>query len=61
MKSLESKVVDKKPVYGGIFIDKSLNDLPIPAAAQRKNDEARAFLEKHPIPEYILNRHRSDK
>jgi len=61
MKSLESKAVDKKPVYGGIFIDKSLNDLPIPAAAQRKNDEAREFLEKHPIPEYILNRHRSDK
>ncbi|MBE9460350.1 hypothetical protein ACFP1I_03440 [Dyadobacter subterraneus] len=61
MKSLESKVVDKKPMYGGIFIDKSLNDVPISPAAQRKNDEARAFLEKHPIPDHILNRHRSDK
>lgn len=61
MKSLESKVVDKKPVYGGIYVDKSLDNMPISPAAQRKNDEARAFLEKHPIPDHILNRVRSDK
>ena len=61
MKTLQPNDANKVPKYGAVIIDKSLNDLPIPAAAQRKNDEAREFLEKHPIPQYILNRHRSDK
>ena len=60
MKTLHPKEVKKTPKYGAVIIDKSLNDIPISPAAQRKNDEARAFLEKHPIPEHILNRHRSD-
>jgi len=61
MKKLQPKDAKKAPKYGAVIIDKSLNDLPIPAAAQRKNDEARAFLEKHPIPDHILNKVRSDK
>ena len=60
MKTLHSKEIKKIPRYGAEIIDKSLNDIPISPAAQRKNDEARAFLEKHPIPEHILYRHRSD-
>ena len=52
MKTIEKK--ESNAIFDSITIDRSLNDKPLPAAAQRKLEEAREFLKKHPIPEEIL-------
>jgi len=58
MGSIKSKGSKK---YGEVIIDNSLPNLSQHPVVLKKVSEARAFLEKHPIPEHILNRHRSDK
>ena len=58
---MESSDNKKTPKYGVGILDNSLPDLSQHPVVLKKVSEARAFLEKHPIPEYILNRHRSDK
>jgi hypothetical protein len=54
MKVLEKKSKDIKDIK--VTYDQSLDNLPIPAAAVRKTEEAREFLKKHPIPEHLLRR-----
>ncbi len=61
MGSIKSKGSKRTPKYGEVTIDNSLPDLSQHPVVLKKVSEARAFLEKHPIPEHILNRHRSDK
>ena len=53
MKILEKKIVAPKSKFGEVIIDKSLNNFPIPLAALKKIEEAREFLEKHPIPKNL--------
>ena len=53
MKTLEKKLTAQKPKFGEVIIDKSLNNFPTPPAALKKIEEARVFLEKHPIPKNL--------
>ena len=54
------KVVEKEnsrnAKKGTVLYDPSLDNLPIPAAALKKVEEAREFLRKHPIPEHLLRK-----
>lgn len=61
MGSIKSKGSKKTLIYGEVIIDNSLPDLSQHPVVLKKVSEARAFLEKHPIPDHILNRIRSDK
>jgi hypothetical protein len=61
MKALEKKISTKHSSGPQKTLDNSLPDLSQHPIVLRKVSEARAFLEKHPIPDHILNRVRSDK
>lgn len=50
MKTLEKKLTIQRSKFGDVIIDKSLNNFPTPPAAQKKIEETREFLKKHPIP-----------
>lgn len=58
---MESSDSKKTLKYGVGILDNSLPDLSQHPIVLKKISEARAFLEKHPIPDHILNRVRSDK
>jgi len=61
MKTLEKKISTKHSSGQQKTLDNSLPDLSQHPVVLKKVSEARAFLEKHPIPDHILNRHRSEK
>ncbi|GGC09900.1 hypothetical protein [Dyadobacter sediminis] len=48
----------KNKINNGIkaAYDPSLDNLPIPRAALEKTEKARAFFEKHPLPEHLLRK-----
>lgn len=58
---MESSNSKKTLKYGVGILDSSLPDLSQHPVVLKKVSEAREFLEKHPIPDNILNRIRSDK
>ena len=58
---MESSDSKKTLKYGVGILDNWLPDLSQNPVVLKKVSEARGFLEKHPIPDHILNRHRSDK
>jgi len=61
MKTLDKKISAKHSSGSQKTLDNTLPDLSQHPVVLKKVSEAREFLEKHPIPQYILNRHRSDK
>ncbi|MCE7058692.1 hypothetical protein [Dyadobacter sp. CY343] len=56
MKVLDKTVLVPRYLKPKITIDNSLPDLSNHPVVLRKAEEARKFLEEHPVPEHLLKR-----
>jgi hypothetical protein len=61
MKTLEKKPSTKNSSKPEKMLDNSIPDLSEHPVVLKKVSEARAFLEKNPIPEHLLKRHKSSQ
>jgi len=56
MKIAEGKIAVEKFLSSEKILDNSLPDLSKHPAVIKKTERARAFLEKHPVPEHLLRK-----